>query len=71
MMVVFLADITTVCILEGFQNQASLQIADRVLKEQGKSRARLAYQVCLCVSICIFVYVHWCLYVPACIFEYM
>nr|KAG5706748.1 hypothetical protein BaRGS_007251 [Batillaria attramentaria] len=38
-----LEDITTVCILEGFQNSGSLQLADRILKELGRSRARQAY----------------------------
>ena len=33
------------CILEGFQNQTSLQLADRILKELGRSRAKQAYQV--------------------------
>lgn len=31
-----LEDITAVCILEAFQNQSSLLMADRVLKELGK-----------------------------------
>ncbi|XP_070203159.1 mitochondrial import receptor subunit TOM70-like isoform X2 [Littorina saxatilis] len=39
-----LEDITTVCILEGFQNQGSLQLADRILKELGRARAKDAYQ---------------------------
>ncbi|XP_076438657.1 mitochondrial import receptor subunit TOM70-like [Babylonia areolata] len=39
-----LEDITTVCILEGFQNQNSLQLADRILKELGRFRAKQAYQ---------------------------
>ena len=32
-----LRDVTAVCILEGFQNQATLMMADRVLKELGRS----------------------------------
>uniref|UniRef100_T1IZN4 Mitochondrial import receptor subunit TOM70 n=1 Tax=Strigamia maritima TaxID=126957 RepID=T1IZN4_STRMM len=35
-----LEDVTAVCILEGFQNQASLIMADRVLKQLGKDRAQ-------------------------------
>ncbi|XP_061415779.1 mitochondrial import receptor subunit TOM70 isoform X1 [Lethenteron reissneri] len=39
-----LEDITAVCILEGFQNQQSMLIADRVLKELGRERARERYK---------------------------
>ncbi|XP_037072645.1 mitochondrial import receptor subunit TOM70-like [Pollicipes pollicipes] len=37
-----LRDVTAVCILEGFQNQQSLMMADRVLKELGKQHAQQA-----------------------------
>jgi len=37
-----LEDITAVCILEAFQNQPSLLMADRVLKELGKQHAKEA-----------------------------
>lgn len=37
-----LEDITAVCILEAFQNQPSLLMADRVLKELGKEHAKAA-----------------------------
>ena len=36
---------TAVCILEGFQNQATLQMADRVLKNLGKQKAKEALKV--------------------------
>ena len=39
------SDVTAVCILEGFQNGVTLQSADRVLKELGKSKAKEALQV--------------------------
>lgn len=35
-----LEDITAVCILEGFQNQNSLMVTDRVLKKLGKATAK-------------------------------
>ncbi|XP_052816681.1 mitochondrial import receptor subunit TOM70-like [Mya arenaria] len=35
-----LEDVTAVCILEGFQNQATLQMADKVLKALGKEKAK-------------------------------
>ena len=38
-------DVTAVCILESFENQQSLLMADRVLKELGKTKARDAYKV--------------------------
>jgi len=41
-----LSDITAVCILENFANQQSLVMADRVLKDLGRSRAKERYQVC-------------------------
>ena len=33
-----LEDVTTTCLLEGFQNQSTLGIADRVLKNLGKEQ---------------------------------
>ncbi|KAI0231228.1 Mitochondrial import receptor subunit TOM70 [Lamellibrachia satsuma] len=39
-----LEDVTAVCILEGFQNQQSLLMADRVLRELGKAKADAAYK---------------------------
>ncbi|ELT97004.1 hypothetical protein CAPTEDRAFT_174469 [Capitella teleta] len=39
-----LEDVTAVCILENFQNQHSVLVADRVLKELGKQRAQEAYK---------------------------
>ena len=44
-------DVTAVCILEGFQNQQSLLMADRVLRELGKAKADAAYKVS-CPSNC-------------------
>jgi len=41
-----LLDITAVCILENFANQQSLIMADRVLKDLGRARAKERYQVC-------------------------
>ena len=41
----YIADVTAVCILESFENQQSLLMADRVLKELGKTKARDAYKV--------------------------
>ena len=42
---ILLTDVTAVCILEGFQNQQSLLMADRVLRELGKAKADAAYKV--------------------------
>ncbi|KAL3886826.1 hypothetical protein ACJMK2_026791 [Sinanodonta woodiana] len=39
-----LEDVTAVCILEGFQNHMTLQMADRVLKDLGKRKAQEAFQ---------------------------
>ncbi|XP_064599062.1 mitochondrial import receptor subunit TOM70-like [Liolophura sinensis] len=39
-----LEDITAVCIMENFDNQQSLLMADRVLKELGKTKAREAFK---------------------------
>lgn len=41
----FCSDVTAVCILESFENQQSLLMADRVLKELGKTKAKEAYKV--------------------------
>ena len=41
----FIVDVTAVCILESFENQQSLLMADRVLKELGKTKAKDAYKV--------------------------
>jgi import receptor subunit TOM70 len=35
-----LEDITATCILEGFQNNATLILADRILKELGRKHAK-------------------------------
>jgi len=42
--VLSLEDATAVCILEGFQNQVTLQMADRVLQSLGKQKAKDAMQ---------------------------
>ncbi|XP_041067837.1 mitochondrial import receptor subunit TOM70 [Carcharodon carcharias] len=39
-----LEDVTAVCILEGFQNQQSMLLADRVLKLLGKEKAKEKYK---------------------------
>ncbi|XP_068126798.1 mitochondrial import receptor subunit TOM70 [Hyperolius riggenbachi] len=39
-----LEDVTAVCILEGFQNQASMLLADKVLKLLGKEKAKDKYK---------------------------
>lgn len=38
-------DVTAVCILEGFQNQQSMLLADKVLKLLGKEKAKEKYKV--------------------------
>lgn len=38
-------DVTAVCILEGFQNQQSMLLADKVLKQLGKEKAKDKYKV--------------------------
>lgn len=43
-------DVTAVCILEAFQNQQSMLLADKVLKQLGKEKAKDKYKV----------YVHFC-----------
>lgn len=40
-----LPDVTAVCILEAFQNQQSMLVADRVLKQLGKEKAKEKYKV--------------------------
>ena len=39
-----LEDVTAVCILEGFQNQQSMLLADKVLKLLGKEKAKEKYK---------------------------
>ncbi|XP_077985537.1 mitochondrial import receptor subunit TOM70-like [Glandiceps talaboti] len=39
-----LEDVTATCILEGFQNQNSMLLADKVLKEMGKEKADKKYK---------------------------
>ena len=43
-----LEDVTAVCILESFENQQSLLMADRVLKELGRTKAKDNYKVRVC-----------------------
>lgn len=38
-------DVTAVCILEAFQNQHSMLLADKVLKQLGKEKAKEKYKV--------------------------
>lgn len=38
-------DVTAVCILEAFQNQQSMLLADKVLKLLGKEKAKEKYKV--------------------------
>ena len=38
-------DVTAVCILEAFQNQQSMLLADKVLKHLGKEKAKDKYKV--------------------------
>lgn len=38
-------DVTAVCILEAFQNQQSMLLADKVLKQLGKEKAKDKYKV--------------------------
>lgn len=59
------SDIATVCILEGFQKQGSLQQADRVLKSLGRARAKEAYKVRpleipLAMFICLIGFIVFC-----------
>lgn len=44
-------DVTAVCILEGFQNQQSMLLADKVLKLLGKEKAKEKYKVSLSWSV--------------------
>ncbi|XP_035671947.1 mitochondrial import receptor subunit TOM70-like [Branchiostoma floridae] len=39
-----LEDVTAVCILEGFQNQQSMMMADRILKDMGWEKAKEKYK---------------------------
>lgn len=39
------SDVTAVCILEAFQNQQSMLLADKVLKQLGKEKAKDKYKV--------------------------
>lgn len=41
-------DVTAVCILEAFQNQQSMLLADKVLKQLGKEKAKEKYKVVVC-----------------------
>lgn len=41
----FFEDVTAVCILEVFQNQQSMLLADKVLKQLGKEKAKEKYKV--------------------------
>ena len=40
-----ISDATAVTILEGFQNQQTLLMADRVLKDMGQAKAKEAFKV--------------------------
>lgn len=51
---VFLSDVTAVCILEAFQNQQSMLLADKVLKQLGKEKAKDKYKVGPRTNIVIF-----------------
>lgn len=42
---IFYVDVTAVCILEAFQNQQSMLLADKVLKQLGKEKAKEKYKV--------------------------
>lgn len=44
-LVLVLPDVTAVCILETFQNQHSMLLADKVLKQLGKEKAKEKYKV--------------------------
>ena len=59
------SDIATVCILEGFQKQGSLQQADRVLKSLGRARAKEAskvrpLEIPLAMFICLIRFIVFC-----------
>lgn len=47
-------DVTAVCILEAFQNQQSMLLADKVLKQLGKEKAKDKYKVFIHPEICLF-----------------
>lgn len=38
-------DVTAVCLLEGFQNQGNMMLADRILKSFGKELAEKHFKV--------------------------
>lgn len=44
-------DVTAVCILEAFQNQQSMLLADKVLKLLGKEKAKEKYKVGLSILL--------------------
>lgn len=44
-------DVTAVCILEAFQNQQSMLLADKVLKLLGKEKAKEKYKVGLVILL--------------------
>lgn len=44
-MFLLFVDVTAVCILEVFQNQQSMLLADKVLKQLGKEKAKEKYKV--------------------------
>lgn len=44
-------DVTAVCILEAFQNQQSMLLADKVLKLLGKEKAKEKYKVGLAILL--------------------
>lgn len=46
-------DVTAVCILEAFQNQQSMLLADKVLKQLGKEKAKNKYKVCVNSESCL------------------
>ena len=41
----YISDVTALCILEAFQNQNSLKMAERILRQVGKLKAKEAFQV--------------------------
>lgn len=48
------SDVTAVCILETFQNQQSMLLADKVLKQLGKEKAKEKYKVFFYLERCLF-----------------
>jgi len=49
-------DVTAVCILEAFQNQQSMLLADKVLKQLGKEKAKEKYKVLLHFKMIFFTF---------------